>query len=413
MIELVNLKKRLVFLSILNNIKNLFIAKSTQGDSGAIDSIVAGLSAGQTITEQTALTLSTVWACTSLVSETIGTLPLHIYKKTANGRERADDYQLSYILRNKPNTKSTSSVLWQSTVASMLLRGNGILKKLTVGNKLVGLQFMPYDKLQIRLDFEGNAEYYEIQSRGVAVKIPNKDIVRIPNFTIDGNWGLSTITYGAKMFANSLNGMDSANNMFEKGLLQTVAFKTDKRIRGDQREDFKKSFEQYSGAMNSGKAILLEDGMDVKTVSLNPKDAQLLESRAFSVEEICRWFRVDPSMIGHGNSVSNWGTGLEQKMIGFLTFTLRPILTRIEQTINNELIPLEDRGIYYAEFSIDGLLRGDSSSRATFFREMVNAGIMTRDEVRKLENLPPLGGNAEKLMTNGATQPIDTLQGLN
>lgn len=398
---------------VINKIKNFFTAESTQGDSGAIDSIVAGLSAGQTITEQTALTLSTVWACTSLVSETIGTLPLHIYKKTANGRERADDYQLSYILRNKPNTKSTSSVLWQSTVASMLLRGNGILKKLTVGNKLVGLQFMPYDKLQIVLDFDGNAEFYEIRPRGTTVKIPTKDIVRIPNFTIDGNWGLSSITYGAKMFSNSLNSMDSANNMFEKGLLQTVAFKTDKRIRGDQRDDFRKSFEQYSGAMNSGKSILLEDGMDVKTVSLNPKDAQLLESRAFSVEEICRWFRVDPSMIGHGNAVSNWGTGLEQKMIGFLTFTLRPILTRIEQAINNELIPLEDRGTYYAEFSIDGLLRGDSSSRATFFREMVNAGIMTRDEVRKLENLPPLGGNAEKLMTNGATQPIDTLQGLN
>lgn len=400
-------------MSILNNIKNLFIAKSTTNDSGAIDSIVAGLSAGQTITEQTALTLSTVWACTSLVSETIGTLPLHIYKKTANGRERADDYQLSYILRNKPNTKSTSSVLWQSTVASMLLRGNGILKKLTVGNKLVGLQFMPYDKLQIVLDFDGNAEFYEIRPRGTTIKIPTKDIVRIPNFTIDGNWGLSSITYGAKMFSNSLNSMESANRMLEKGLVQTVAFKTDKRIRGDQREDFKKSFEQYSGAMNSGKAILLEDGMDVKTISLNPKDAQLLESRAFSVEEICRWFRVDPSMIGHGNAVSNWGTGLEQKMIGFLTFTLRPILTRIEQAINNELIPLEDRGVYYAEFTIDGLLRGDSTARATFFREMVNAGIMTRDEVRKLENLPPLGGNAEKLMTNGATQPIDTLQGLN
>ncbi|MFY4844570.1 phage portal protein [Aliarcobacter butzleri] len=400
-------------MSVLNKIKNFFTAESTQGDSGAIDSIVAGLSAGQTITEQTALTLSTVWACTSLVSETIGTLPLHIYKKTANGRERADDYQLSYILRNKPNTKSTSSVLWQSTVASMLLRGNGILKKLTVGNKLVGLQFMPYDKLQIVLDFDGNAEFYEIRPRGTTVKIPTKDIVRIPNFTIDGNWGLSSITYGAKMFSNSLNSMESANRMLEKGLVQTVAFKTDKRIRGDQREDFKKSFEQYSGAMNSGKAILLEDGMDVKTISLNPKDAQLLESRAFSVEEICRWFRVDPSMIGHGNAVSNWGTGLEQKMIGFLTFTLRPILTRIEQAINNELIPLEDRGIYYAEFSIDGLLRGDSTARATFFREMVNAGIMTRDEVRKLENLPPLGGNAEKLMTNGATQPIDTLQGLN
>lgn len=400
-------------MSVFNKIKNFFTAESTQGDSGAIDSIVAGLSAGQTITEQTALTLSTVWACTSLVSETIGTLPLHIYKKTANGRERADDYQLSYILRNKPNTKSTSSVLWQSTVASMLLRGNGILKKLTVGNKLVGLQFMPYDKLQIVLDFDGNAEFYEIRPRGMTVKIPTKDIVRIPNFTIDGNWGLSSITYGAKMFSNSLNSMESANKMLEKGLLQTIVFKTDKRVKSEQRDEFRRNLEKITGAMNAGQSPLLEDGMTAESLSLNPKDAQLLESRAFSVEEICRWFRVDPSMIGHGNAVSNWGTGLEQKMIGFLTFTLRPILTRIEQAINNELIPIEDRGTYYAEFSIDGLLRGDSSSRATFFREMVNAGIMTRDEVRKLENLPPLGGNAEKLMTNGATQPIDTLQGLN
>ena len=400
-------------MSILNNIKNLFIAKSTQGDSGAIDSIVAGLSAGQTITEQTALTLSTVWACTSLVSETIGTLPLHIYKKTANGRERADDYQLSYILRNKPNTKSTSSVLWQSTVASMLLRGNGILKKLTVGNKLVGLQFMPYDKLQIVLDFDGNAEFYEIRPRGTTVKIPTKDIVRIPNFTIDGSWGLSSITYGAKMFSNSLNSMESANKMLEKGLLQTIVFKTDKRVKSEQRDEFRKNLEKITGAMNAGQSPLLEDGMTAESLSLNPKDAQLLESRAFSVEEICRWFRVDPSMIGHGNVVSNWGTGLEQKMIAFLTFTLRPILTKIEQTINNELIPLEDRGIYYAEFSIDGLLRADTSARADYYREMTGAGIMTRDEVRKLENLPPLGGNASKLMTNGATQPIDTLQGLN
>lgn len=400
-------------MTVLNKIKNFFTAESTQGDSGAIDSIVAGLSAGQTITEQTALTLSTVWACTSLVSETIGTLPLHIYKKTANGRERADDYQLSYILRNKPNTKSTSSVLWQSTVASMLLRGNGILKKLTVGNKLVGLQFMPYDKLQIVLDFDGNAEFYEIRPRGTTVKIPTKDIVRIPNFTIDGNWGLSTIAYGAKMFSNSLNSMESANKMLEKGLLQTIVFKTDKRVKSEQRDEFRKNLEKITGAMNSGQSPLLEDGMTAESLSLNPKDAQLLESRAFSVEEICRWFRVDPSMIGHGNAVSNWGTGLEQKMIGFLTFTLRPILTRIEQTINNELIPLEDRGIYYAEFTIDGLLRADTTARTTYYREMTGSGIMTRDEVRKLENLPPLGGNASKLMTNGATQPIDTLQGLN
>lgn len=90
--------------------------------------------------------------------------------------------------------------------------------------------------------------------------------------------------------------------------------------------------------MNAGKSPLLEGGMKAETIGIPPKDAQLLESRAFSVsEEVCRWFGVDPSMVGHGNAVSNWGTGLEQKMIAFLTFTLRPWLTRIEQAINSNL----------------------------------------------------------------------------
>jgi HK97 family phage portal protein len=149
--------------------------------------------------------------------------------------------------------------------------------------------------------------------------------------------------------------------------------------------------------------------MDIKTIGINPKDAQLLESRSFSVEDICRWFGVDPSMVGHGNAVSNWGTGLEQKMIGFLTFTLRPLLTRIEQAVNKQLLGVNEQGKLYTEFSIEGLLRADSAGRAEFYTTMVTNGIMTRDEVRSKENMPLMGGNSAKQTVQAGFVPLETI----
>lgn len=397
----------MLYLKIFNKLTKFFYpAKSVPADDGAIASTADGYSGGWGINEDTTLSINTVWACTKLISETISTMPLHIYKKTADGREKDSGHPLNYILKKKPNTNSTTALFWQSFVASMLLRGNGLARKLMIGERLVGLQFLPFSNLQIRLNSKKEVIISEILPNGGLKEIPKKEIFKVANFSLDGNWGKSVISAGAGDFGNALNTKQSANQMMEKGMLQTIAFKTDKRIKEEQRKEFKKRFDEYSGAVNAGRSILLEDGMEIQPISLNAKDAQLLENKAFGVEEICRWFGVDPSLIGHGQAVSNWGTGLEQKMIGFLTFTLRPILTKIEQSINTELIKNDN---YFVEFSIEGLLRADSTARSAYYREMVNAGIMTRDEVRRLENLPKKGGNAGELMVNMATQPIDTL----
>src|SRR5690606_9249295 len=153
----------------------------------------------------------------------------------------------------------------------------------------------------------------------------------------------------------------------------------------------------------------LEQDMEVGTLGINPKDAQLLESRAFSVEEICRWFRVPPWMVAHTDKGSNWGTGLEQQMIGFLTFTLRPWLKRIEQSIAKDLLAPAERLRFYPKFTVEGLLRADSSARAAFYSVMVNNGILTRDEVRELEDREPMGGNAAVLTVQTALAPLDQL----
>ena len=178
----------------------------------------------------------------------------------------------------------------------------------------------------------------------------------------------------------------------------------------EQRTDARELIEgRLSGAVNAGKPAILEADMEVGTIGINPKDAQLLESRSFSVEEICRWFGVPPHMVGHSEKSTSWGTGIEQQVLGFLTFTLMAWMRRIEQAISKDLLSPADRLRFYPKFNVEGLLRADSAGRAAFYGAMVDKGIYTRDEVREKEDLPPMGGNAAVLMTQTAMAPLDTL----
>lgn len=366
-------------------------------------------SAGQKISEKTVMSLSAAWACTRLISETIGTLPLKLYEKKSTGRVEAVNHPLYPILRHSPNASSTALTYWESNTAAILLRGNGFSEKQFINNRLVSLKFLAPSRLAAQKNSKGKTELRYLEDDGTQRPLNNENLFHIPGFSLDGKWGLSAISYGASVFGSALAAGETANKTFERGLAPTTALTIDKVLKPEQREQYRASIESIGGAVNAGKTALLEGGMGIETIGIKPSDAQLLESRSFSVEEVCRWFRVDPSIVGHGNKDSNWGTGLEQKLIGFLTFTLRPWLTRIEQAINKSLLSPADQLKYYAEFSIEGLLRADSAGRAAFYSVMVNNGIFTRDEVRKLENMPLKGGNADVLTVQTAMAPLDSL----
>ena len=365
--------------------------------------------AGQQVNQGSVLSLSAAWACTRLISETISTLPLKLYERSSSGRIEAVEHPLYSILHSSPNLESTPATYFESKISSIILQGNGLSEKLMVGNRLVGLKFLPPNKLSTRKDSAGNIKIFFREEGGKQREIPKSKLFHIPGYSLDGSWGVSVITYGAAVFGSALAASSAANSVFEKGLSPTVAFTLEKVLKKDQREEFRENLKKVSGALNAGESPLLEGGMGVEVIGIKPSDAQLLESRNYSVEEVCRWFRVDPSMVGHGNKDSNWGTGLEQKMIAFLSFTLRPWLTRIEQSINKNLLSPIDQKKYYAEFSISALLRADSAARAQFYSIMVNNGILTRDEVRKLENMPLMGGNADVLTVQTALAPLDSI----
>lgn len=201
---------------------------------------------------------------------------------------------------------------------------------------------------------------------------------------------------------------ETASKMFANGVRPTGILTVDQVLKGEQRDAIKKNIvEPMAGSGNAGGLFLLEAGMKFQPITMTPEDAQFLETRGFNIEEICRWFRVPPFMVGHTQKSTSWGTGLEQQLIGFLTFALRPYLTRIEQSVRRSLIPAAERGSLFAEFKVEGLLRADSAARANFYAIMVTNGIMSRNEIRGLENLPRKLG-ADDLTVQAQNVPLGT-----
>ncbi|HWT21647.1 MAG TPA: phage portal protein [Variovorax sp.] len=362
--------------------------------------------AGVEVTPKTVMQLDAAWSCVRLISETIATLPLGMNERTTSGKRPAPQHRLHFVIHDQPNPDSTASIFWEAMVASMLLRGAGRAEKMYVGPQLVGLSFLDPNKLVCNRDRNGRRRFEYPRPNGEMREIPESRIWTIPGFTLDGVNGVSVISYGAKVFGSAIAADKAAAQTFKNGLLQTIYYKMTNFLKPGQREEFKKNL---AGSIERGEAPLLEGGTDAGTLGIKPSDAQLLESRAFSVESICRWFRVPPWMVGHTEKSSSWGTGIEQQMIGFLTFTLGPWLRRIEQAISKDLLTPADRIRYYPKFAVEGLLRADSAGRAAFYAAMVNNGILTRDEVRELEDREPMGGNAAVLTVQSAMTTLDAL----
>lgn len=395
-------------------IKNLvtgWLGAGGAGNSGAQPVLVSKSDSGQIVSIDSALQIAAVWACVRLISETIGSLPFSMYRKRGRVPEYAPEHPLHLIIHEQPNGDTTASVFWEAFVASMLLVGNGFAEKLMIGTRVVGLKFLAPARLTVTLTTAGVRRYWYIYEDGVQREIPASKIFRVPGFTIDGDWGVSAISYGVQVIGSAQSAEKAAAKSYESGLMPTTAFTYPGKLSPDQRDDAREYILQQSGALNSGKPVIMEAGMTATPIGINPKDAQLLESRQHSREDICAWFRVPPWMVGYGEKNTSWGTGMEQQMIAFLTFVLAPWLKRIEQYVRKDLLMPMDRAIFYPRFGVEGILRADSKARSEFYDKMIKAGVMSPDEARELEDLEPHGGNAAKLMVNSATNLLDDLGG--
>lgn len=357
---------------------------------------------GESVTIDRTLQLSTAWACIGLLSETIATLPLGFFKKEGDGkRVSAPDHPLYSLLHDQPNADMTAVVFWQVIMTSLLLRGVAFAEKFIRGGVVSSIQYLNPDRLTCKQLTSGAYLYTFREKDGTTRDIPESRIMKIMGFSLDGKHALSPIAYARNVFGSAIATDRAAARVFAKGLRASGFLKSKNNLRPEQREQLRGSLAKFSGSESAGGLMVLEAELDYQALSMNPEDAQMLQSRGFGVEEICRWFRVPPFMVGHNEKSTSWGSGIEQQMIGFLTFSLRPWLTRIEQAIKKDLLTPAERGVFSGEFSVEGLLRADSAGRAAYLSQMTQNGLMSRNEGRAYDNRPPIeGGDALTVQSN-------------
>lgn len=365
---------------------------------------------GQSVTTRSALQLSAVWACVRLISETLSTLPFFLNRRGKDGSKvPATDHSLYTLLHSQPNSYMSAVDFWQAYLASLLLRGNAYAeKRTTAGGVIIGIDFLNPEGVSRRELPSGAIEWkYTDPVTGRTRTIAEEAMWHTTAFTLDGKVGMSPISMGTNVLGGAMAADKASAHTFSSGMKSSglVTMGTS-LLKPGQREDVREHVKKVSDA---GGVMVLEMGMGFQQLNMNPQDAELLSTRAFNVEEVCRWFRVPPFMVGHSEKSTSWGTGLEQQMISFITFVLRPWCVRIEQSVRRCLLTPVERLTLSAEFSLDGLLRGDSAARATFYSQMVQNGVMTRDDVRRKENLPLMGGNANVLTVQSNLLPIDAL----
>jgi HK97 family phage portal protein len=224
-------------------------------------------------------------------------------------------------------------------------------------------------------------------------ELTEDQIFHVKGFSLDGLVGLSPISQARESLGIALAAEKTAASLFRNSMRPNHALIAPNYLTDDQRKRYEENLRpKLIGSINAGTPALLEGGWDIKDISMNPDDAQLLASRAFSVEQICRWFGVAPVMIGHMEKSTAWGTGLEQMNLWFLTYTLRARLKAFEQEIRRSLLSPAEKLQYYAEFNVDGLLRADSAGRAALMTSYAVNGLRTRNEIRALDNQGPLEG---------------------
>lgn len=347
-------------------------------------------SSGKVVTADKAIHLSAVWACVRLLSESVSTLPLKIYERQADGsRKPATNHPVYQVLCRRPNMEMTPSRFMLMLVASICLRGNAFIEKKRIGSKLVSLvPLLPQNMVVKRLD-TGRLEYTYTEN-GLKRVIPENNLMHIRGFGLDGVCGMMPMREGRDVIGAAMAVEESAAKIFENGLQSSGFLSADGALNDEQRGRLREYMAKFTGSRNAGKIMVLEGGLKYQNVTMNPEAAQMLESRAFSIEEICRWFRVPAFMVGHADKQSSWASSVEGMNLQFLTNTLRPLLVNIEQEISRCLLDGDDD--LFAEFSVEGLLRADSAGRSAYYTTALQNGWMSRNDVRRLENMPPIEG---------------------
>lgn len=348
---------------------------------------------GTTYTSEKSMKLSAVYCAVEMISNGIAQLPLQPYKVDDDGYKCVmPQHPLWHILNCEPNQRMTRYTFIKTLVTSVLLTGNGYayVERGESGKIVKALHYIPSCYVTIipptRLD-----EPVSYQVVGLNGVIPHTDMIHLLNYSQDGVIGLSTIQHAAMTLGLAMDSEVHAANFFQSGAAVSGIISVDAALTDKQKRDIKSSWQQAFGSHQGGQTngvAVLEGSMRYNPITINPTDAQLLESRQFNIPEIARFFLINPVKL-FDLTHANYNT-LEATNLSFLTDTLQPIIAKIEQEFERKLFPNSEHLNREIRFDVSALLRTDKAGLANYYRTLWNLGAMTTNEVRKAEGLPKI-----------------------
>lgn len=342
------------------------------------------------ITPETMLYSSAMWSGIRLIAETVGTLPIHLYKRTAGGRVKDKSHPLYYRFNAKPNKYESDIEIKEQLAMAMVIFGTSYLKKTMYGERGF-FQFVHNSNLS--LQSENDEPYYTVTENGESRKFLFDEIVRIKGFGGLGELeGAKTYKFSKHTVALALAADEFGARFFGQGGRPSGVLSTDSIFTDEQRSDIRKAFEPVLNPSKDtqGRLAILEAGMKYSPISPSNNESQFLETRKYQTAEAARYLRIPLFMLmePEGSKFNNNEQGNQH----FLQFTLRPYLVRIEKALNTQVLPFEMQQSHYFEFDTAPLLRPDTQTRFEVYGKARTAGLLTINEIRQKENMPPVVG---------------------
>lgn len=370
-------------------------------DADAIRRVFGGPTAsGKSVTEDGALAVSAAWCCVRIIAESVGMLPWAVYRRIdARNAERADDHPLAAVLVS-PNADATSTEFREATTLSLCASGNAYSFVERSGERVIALtplrsrDVTPMRKLgsNTTLPLDDGAVFFRVSDRGKPEDYPREKVWHVKGFGNDGLVGLSPLGAAREALGLALAAEEFGSAFFRQGGLPAGTVSYPGWLTKEQRVVAREALQKLVGGLgNAHQFALFEGGVKPEPwATMNLEEMQFLMLRQFSVQEVCRFFRVPPHMVADLSKATF--SNIEHLSAEFVTFTLMPYLTRIEASVSKWLLSARDATRFFLRFNVDGLLRADTAARAAFYASALQNGYMSRNEVRAKENLNRVDG---------------------
>jgi HK97 family phage portal protein len=359
---------------------------------------------GIRVTPELALTHSAVFACVKVISETVAGLPWIVYQRLPDGgKKRAPDHRVQRIL-NRPNPWQTKVEFAEQVIGAYALRGNGYAEYVPKSGWLIPRH---NDRIaNVERTGDGSKRYLIREPDGSDRPVAQAFMWHPHEMSVDGLVGLSKLDQARDAVGNALAARKFGGKFFANSGRPSGVIKRPKEVQALTPEASRRFQMLTQAALNGDNAasvLLLQEGMEWQSITLNPDDAQFIETMQFGVEDIARFWRMPLHKIGH--LLRSTFSNIEHQAIEFVTDTIAPHCARLEQSLSRLLFTEQEQDEFFIEFLLEGLLRGDTLARYQAYQLGLSSGWLTRNEVRTRENLNPLPGLDEPLQALNMGNP--------